>query len=262
MLSISATKLTSYARCPNQYYLRYHKKVGSIPMRSAFLGKALHLALAEFHQWPEWKEKPSIDNLDDIWKYCCLKEGLGANELQTGSEYLQKYYVRFIANQDWRVPIACEGKLDGSLYVHGISFKITGRFDRLDSLPTGGNNTALHLIDYKLGRTIINPEILEMDLQMGLMQIALDQKYQQALKQISHIYLRIGEILSFEAKPEQRTLAQERIEELALRLMADQAFEAKPGEHCSSCACKKYCHAIVKNPEQLDKAVVVQLSLC
>jgi hypothetical protein len=46
MLSISATKLTSYTRCPNQNYLRYHKKFGSIPMRSASLDKALHAALS------------------------------------------------------------------------------------------------------------------------------------------------------------------------------------------------------------------------
>ncbi len=227
------------------------------------MGKALHAALAEFHQWPEWREKPSLKDLENIWQTCSLREGLPREDGVRGLDYLKGYYEKFVKDLPWRLPLACEGKIEGNLYMGGIGFKIGGRFDRLDSLPTGDNRAALHLIDYKLGKTMLTPKQLELDLQLGLMQIALDQNYQQRLMKVSHIYLKKGESLTFETRAEQREIAKKKIEELALRLTTDQEFQATPGEHCSSCGCRKYCHAMVKYPQDVDtSAVIVQLSIC
>jgi putative RecB family exonuclease len=165
----------------------------------------------------------------------------------------------------WHEPLAVEGKLEGRLLVGSVEFKIGGRCDRIERLPSQRDIAQLHLIDYK---SSIQPKALsdlEVDLQLGLYQIAIAQRYGASLVQVSHIYLRRGEVMSFLTRPQQLEIVQARIEELAYKLVSDSAFEPEPGEHCKACDYRQYCPAVSDRPvavEQEDKELRLQLSLC
>lgn len=78
---------------------------------------------------------------------------------------------------------------------------------------------------------------------------------------MSHIYLRSGEIVSFESRPEHLEFVQAKIEELAQKLVSDQEFEATPGEHCRECDYRQYCPAVSQKPEPVEAEPILKLQL-
>lgn len=262
--SLSATKLQAYSRCPRFYALKYHQHLPSRPIRPPLLGKALHDALAEFHSWPGWRGLPSLDVMHDCWIEVVVKfPQLTPTQQTEGWTILQKYFDQFISPlEQWQEPVAVEGRLDGRLHAVQVEFKIIGRYDRLERLPNQTATAQLHLIDYKTSKTVQTPKELEVDLQLGLYQMAITQRYGAALAKVSHIYLRSGDQVSFETRPEQKALVQAQIEELAHLLVSDQEFEARPGEHCRQCDFQQYCPAVSQTPEPIQEAGLrLQLSL-
>ncbi len=264
MLRLSATRLTTYQRCPHAYYLRYHRRVPGTPIRPAALGKVLHAFLAELHSRSFPAGIPECDTLLTQWIRQVERDHLTVEQHRQGWEVIKRYYDGFIAPLDsWVEPIGVEGQLDGSLHVDSLKFRISGRYDRLDPLHEGQDplQAAVHLIDYKMSPHHQTSSELELDLQLGLYQIAIDQVYGSALKRVSHIYLRTGTMISFETHPAQKALVQAKVAELADKLLQDRHFEPTPGHHCSSCSCKFYCPAVTPNPIPLEPAIPLQLSL-
>jgi putative RecB family exonuclease len=235
---LSATKLQHYQRCAHSFSLKYLKRVPGRPIRQPLLGKALHQALAQFYRWPGWKGVPRLEVMQALWQqtleHCPT---LSSGQIAEGWRMLDQYHVLFVQPLDhWHEPLAVEGKLEGRLLVGSVEFKVGGRCDglwpvfdhRIERLPSQGDIAQLHLIDYK---SSIQPKALsdlEVDLQLGLYQIAIAQRYGASLAKVSHIYLRTGEVLSFQTRPQQLQLVQARVEELAYKLVSDEAFGIGP----------------------------------
>jgi putative RecB family exonuclease len=213
---------------------------------SASLGIALHAALAQIYG--EWHYQDPLPDLE--WIYVCWNQhcqALSAAQVAEGQVILEKYYFQFMAAEgSLRRPVAVEGKIQGHLQVANLEFTLTGRYDRLDSLDQG-----LELLDYKSGKEMRSPDPAEIDLQIGLYFIALEQHYQQSLRQLSLVYLRQGKKVSFQATPEHRDRAQEIIQTLALQLRMDEEWQPTCGEHCDRCSYRRYCPAIQVHPEPL-----------
>ncbi len=95
------------------------------------------------------------------------------------------------------------------------------------------------------------PKPDEIDLQIGLYYIALEQRYQSCLQQLSLLYLRTGEKIVFEACSEHKQQVEAVIGELAWRLRTDELWEAKTGEQCEVCSFNRYCAAVQDQPEPL-----------
>ncbi len=264
MIPLSATRLSTYQRCAHAYYLRYHAKVQSAAFAPPQLGQILHEILAEIYRRPAWSGPPDLAAIELIWLEAVARcPGLSPSQQQEGWQILRQYFDRFIAPLDqWQEPIGVEGRLEGSLWAGQLQFKIRGRYDRLESLPSQDLQAQVHLIDYKTSRSQQTPDQLAMDLQLGLYQMAIDQVYGAALRRVSHIYLRSGEIVSFEAHPDQKAQVLDRVTDLALHLVSDRDFSAQPGDHCRHCSFRRYCAAVTDHPDPVPAtSVSLQLSL-
>jgi putative RecB family exonuclease len=248
---LSASKLQAYSRCPQSYNFRYEMGIKSASFfGSAALGTALHQALAQIYR--DWHYRNPIPDFE--WVDFCWTEnskGLSDAQIHEGQSILTTYYQSYIATQTAIAPpIAVEGKIQGLLLVDNLEFALTGRYDRLDRLEEG-----LELIDYKSTKETKLPSPIELDLQMGLYYLALEQRYQQSLKQLSLIFLRTGEKVTFVATPEQRLRVEATIGELAMQLRQDCEWQPKTGEQCARCSYARYCSAVRENPEPLPDDV-------
>jgi putative RecB family exonuclease len=254
---LSAAKLQSYYRCPQAYYFRYERKVeGASFFGSAVLGTSLHQALAQIYQ--DWHYQDPIPRMDWI-EYCWSQQtkDLTSTQVNEGRSILRRYYYAFIANQSsMRKPMAVEGKIQGTLRTENLEFVLSGRYDRLDYLDDG-----LELIDYKSAKEIEPSEPDEINLQIGLYYLALEQRYQRSLKQLSLVYLRTGEKICFTATPEHRTRVEEVITDLAVELRQDQRWLPFPGEQCDRCAYARYCPAMRADPEPLPEGTKPEAGL-
>ncbi|HLO49948.1 MAG TPA: PD-(D/E)XK nuclease family protein [Kamptonema sp.] len=251
---LSATKLQDYHRCPKSYYFKYER---GLKNKSFFvppaLGKALHAALAKIY-W-NWDYLDALPK--PIWISQCWESASSnlSSELQAlGSEILENYYRQFMAPLiSLRKPLAVEGKIQAILNFCNIDFKITGRYDRLDWFEDG-----LELIDYKSTKTMPTFDADEIDLQIGLYYLVLEQKYHQSLKQMSLLYLQLGEAIVFEATPEHKQQVEATIGELAVQLRADIEWEPNPGAQCTRCTYTRYCPAVTDPPDPLPDAAKEQ----
>jgi putative RecB family exonuclease len=248
---LSASKLQTYSRCPQSYHYKYELGLKSASFfGSAALGTALHQALAQIYRdWHYRHPIPDLEWIDFCWAENCT--GLSDAQIRDGQSMLTAYYHSHIATKTAIAPpIAVEGKIQGTLQIDNLEFALTGRYDRLDYLEEG-----LELIDYKSTKETKLPEPVELDLQMGLYYLALEQHYQQSLKQLSLIFLRTGEKVTFMATPAQRLKVETTIGELAMRLRHDDCWQPTPGEQCGRCSYARYCAAVKENPEPLPDRV-------
>jgi putative RecB family exonuclease len=260
---LSATKLQTYQRCPQQYYLRYDQGLTQPAFfSSAVLGIALHKALATLYwDWDYQIPLPEVSWIRSCWERS--SSDLTPAQTQEGLELLEQYYWQFIVPSGaLRKPIAVEGRIQGTLLVENLEFAIAGRYDRLSYLDEG-----LELVDYKTGKDFKLPDSAATDLQLGLYSLAIQQRYQQALKQCSLIHLRSGEMVTFEVNPQQQQQVMQVIQDLALQLRFDEQWQAQEGEHCQKCGYRRYCPALQKEPEALpcvgrsQRESVLQLAL-
>ncbi|WNZ24204.1 PD-(D/E)XK nuclease family protein [Leptolyngbya sp. NK1-12] len=248
--TLSAAKLQTYHRCPRAYYFRYERRLdGSGFYGSTALGTSLHQALAQIYQ--DWHYQDPVPRLD--WIEYCWNQQIGdltSNQIAEGRAILRRYYYSFIASQSaMRRPLAVEGRIQGCLQVENLEFVLSGRYDRLDYCGDG-----LELIDYKSAKEIETIEPDEIDLQIGLYYLALEQRYQRSLKQLSLLYLRTGEKFSYTATPGHRQRVEQVISELAVELRRDRRWLPVPGTQCDRCAYARYCPAMRQEPEPLPEA--------
>ncbi|MBF2090515.1 MAG: PD-(D/E)XK nuclease family protein [Synechococcales cyanobacterium K44_A2020_017] len=244
---LSAAKLQCYDRCPKSYYFRYERKLpGTAFFGSAALGTSLHQALAQIYRdWHYQDALPALEWIEHCWNQ--QSNGLSSKQLEEGRGILRRYYHEFImAEAAMRRPLAVEGRIQGTLQVENLEFSLSGRYDRIDYLDDG-----LELIDYKSTKDVNLSESDELDLQIGLYYLALEQHYQRSLKQLSLIYLRTGDKVSFEVTPFHRERVTALISELALELRHDRRWQPFAGEQCDRCAYAKYCSAACACPEPL-----------
>ena len=256
---LSATKLVTYNQCPQAYSFRYERGI-SLPgaFGSPDLGNALHQALAiAYRDWHYNDHKPEWDWFEECWSLCVAK--LSERQIQDGRSILQGYYRDFVAPLAvMQRPLGIEAKIKATVQFENIEFSLNGRYDRLDNVKG-----ELELIDYKTTKTASTPE--SVDIQLGLYAIALQQVYQQSLKRVSLVFLRAGEVISFEVNDDHRQKVRSLIAELALRLRADDEWVPKAGGHCDRCGFAQYCAAKTQEPEPLPegerKLRLVQLAL-
>jgi putative RecB family exonuclease len=255
---LSATRLQTYHRCPQSYYFRYERRV---PAAKTFggpaLGKALHKALAQIYgEWDYADPKPDWDWFLLCWKSNC--DGLNAAQFTEGQAILRRYFDAFIVPcVTMHRPLGIEGRIQGYFQTDNVEFSLTGRYDRLDWLAEDG----LELIDYKSNKDMAQREPVETDLQLGLYYLALEQQYGKSLRKLSLIYLRTGQVVSYEVTPDHGDRVKATISEMALRLRRDEDWPTQPGHQCDRCTYTRYCDAVCETPEPLPQAARAEIQL-
>ena len=243
--SLSATKLKSYARCPKAYYFRYECGLSTQgAFASAALGNTLHSALAQFYQnWHYREPLPSEAWLSECWEAASAR--LSDRQLTEGWQIMQTYYEREVVPLGvMQKPLATEGRVQGELQIEGVEFKLLGRYDRIDFLDDG-----LALIDYKSAKSPKLPSSQEVDLQLGLYALALEQRYGRSLRQMSLLYLRTGDRITYEVSEANKQQVKTVITALAKRLLDKEDWQPCCGVQCKQCAYAQYCSAMSPQPE-------------
>ena len=245
--SLTATKLQTYGRCAQQFYYRYERKVSAPPsFGSAALGTALHRALRMIHgDWHYMEPFIPWYWVEQCWQEC--SQELSEDQQAEGLKILRVYADKFLSDLVRR-PLALEGRIEAELIFHHVPFKVSGRYDRLEYLEGG----MLHLIDYKSQKQKDLSQLDGLDLQIGLYYLALEQRYHAALAKMSLLFLRTGEMISFEASLEHRQRVLELVSDLALKLH-NEDWTPTTGAHCSDCVYRKYCAAVVSDPVPLPE---------
>ena len=244
---VSASRLQSYHRCPQEYFLRYERRVPSqLFFGSQALGHALHAALAAIYRdWHYCTARPEWQWFEDCWQQASLR--LPDDMVTNGEQILRRYFDTFITSQPTlHRPLGVESRIQGRLQVNNLEFGLSGRYDRLDWLDDG-----LELIDYKSNREIALRETAETDLQLGLYYLALEQQYGASLRRLSFVYLRQAKVVSFDVTSEHRERVEAIIADLALRLRQDKDWPAQTGQQCKYCSYSRYCSEVCETPEPL-----------
>ncbi|WP_338429739.1 PD-(D/E)XK nuclease family protein [Synechococcus elongatus] len=259
---LSATRLQTYRRCAQAYYWRYEKRLpGPAGFGGTALGTSLHRCLAQFHgDWDAQDPQPSRDWLAQCWH--AIATDLNQEQQHAGWQILETYYREQIQPQaTWQRPLAIEGRIQATLVLEGIEFLVSGRYDRLDLREDG-----LHLVDYKSAKRLEPPRPEQIDVQLGLYQLALEQRYGQ-LKSLSLVHLRSGQAYRYGCTTQQREAVLEQIATLAQQIRSDQQWQPQVGEQCRSCGYRRYCPAVNAEAEPIPETITsssdrrIQLSL-
>lgn len=259
---LSATRLQTYRRCAQAYYWRYEKRLpGPAGFGGTALGSTLHRCLAQFHgDWDALEPQPSFDWLAHCWQTAAI--ALNHEQQHEGWQILETYYREQIQPQvQWQKPLAVEGRIQATLVLEGIEFVVSGRYDRLDLRDDG-----LHLVDYKSAKRLEPPKAEQIDVQLGLYQLALEQRYGQ-LRSLSLVHLRSGQSYCYPCTESQREEVLEQIATLAQQIRSDQQWQPQVGDQCRSCGYQRYCPAVNAEAEPIPEVSTlpgdrrIQLSL-
>jgi putative RecB family exonuclease len=216
---------------------------------AASLGTALHQALAKVYgNWHYQQPVPPLEWVHHCWQQSSAS--LNAKQVAEGRHILEGYYDQFLAGQPLRKPLALEGRIQGHLQVENLEFTISGRYDRLDYFGDG-----IELIDYKSAKEMHLPDAQTLDVQIGIYYLALEQRYHRSLKQMSLLFLRTGELITYLATPAHKERVLDMVSGLAKKLQADQDWEPITGKHCDRCGYRRYCAAVTANPEPLPEGI-------
>ncbi|MBW4550978.1 MAG: PD-(D/E)XK nuclease family protein [Aphanocapsa sp. GSE-SYN-MK-11-07L] len=247
---LSASRLQTYQRCPQSYYFRYERGLKQPGFfGAASLGTALHQALAKVYgDWPYQQPELPLAWVQRCWQECSAS--LPPSQVAEGRHILEGYYHQFLAGQAVRKPLALEGRIQGHLQVENLEFTISGRYDRLDYFEDG-----IELIDYKSAKEMHLPDAQTIDMQIGVYFLALEQRYHQSLKQMSLLFLRTGELITYLATPAHKERVLDSVSDLAKKLQNDQDWEPITGKHCDRCGYRRYCKAVNPNPEPLPEGL-------
>ncbi|BAD78780.1 unknown protein [Synechococcus elongatus PCC 6301] len=245
---LSATRLQTYHRCAQAYYWRYEQRLpGPAGFGNTALGTSLHRCLAQFHRdWSGLEPQPPIAWLADCWQQAAT--ALNAEQQHQGWQILETYYQQHILTKaTWTRPLAVEGRIQATLVLEEIEFLVTGRYDRLDLEEDG-----LHLVDYKSSQRFDPPSSSQIDVQLGLYQLALEPRF-GPLRSLNWFHLRSGQIYRYNCTEEQRQTVLAQISELARQIRSDQQWQPQVGEQCRSCSYRRFCPAVNAQAEPLPE---------
>jgi len=255
-----------YVKCPRQYYFEYidnytsvypnKQKIKQIPLEAGqrkelIFGELLHIVLNDFFHLPEYRrnEGELLSLLKETW--------MGANKGARGQkggfpdiEEERRWYKealeiisKFCATQNLLPKIAYlpEREREGE-FVKANFLKVSlrpdvilaGKIDRIDK----EGEEYYHLIDYKTSK-----RESEEDFQLMAYAILATEALGMAPSKVSYLYLRSGELRSFEPNEKAIERTKERTLMIAEQIQKEEEFAARPTKMCQYCDYLEFCPA-------------------
>jgi RecB family exonuclease len=250
-----------YVKCPKQYYFEYldnytsvypHKKqlkqiqVEAGKRRELIFGELLHIVLNIFLHQPEAErnEKKLMSLLKENWAGPRGKEG-GFPDLEEEREWYRdalKILKEFAKNQPLDPDIAYLPEIEKEGEFVDANFLkvplqpgtiIAGKIDRMDKEKDG-----YHLIDYKSGRSEKDD-----DFQLMAYSILAKESLGMPPTKASYLYLRSGNVKSFDPNAEAIERAKERVLKIAGQMKNEEEFSPRPTKMCYYCNYLEFCPA-------------------
>jgi len=263
----SPYSLGLYVKCPKQFYFEYldnytsvypHKQeikniqIEAGKRKELTLGSLLHIILNDFFRLPkdERHEEKIVTLLKETW----TGENGGARGKSGGFPNIEEerqWYrealdilTRFCHSQDLAPDIAyLPEKEKENEFIKANFLKVNvrsdvtlaGKIDRIDKSETG---EVYHLIDYKTGKSEQND-----DFQLMAYSILATEALGMPPTKASYLYLRSGNLKSFDPNKEAIECTKARIIEIAEQIRNEKDFLPRPTKMCYYCDYLEFCPA-------------------
>jgi len=237
---ISYSQIDNYLICPLRYKYSYVLNIPTPPSRSLNFGDTFHKTLNEFHSKIMFGNKPSIEDLFEIFEKNWNPLGYEnekdrKNAFEEGKKILKDYYEK---NYDLNVKhLGLEKKF--VLSIDGT--KLKGTIDRIDKLPDG----TVEIIDYKTGKEKSQKDVDD-NVQMTIYTMGATEALKIRPDVLSLYFLNTGNKISTKRTQKQVDAQREIIKDV-IKNINEENFEPKPGRDCMYCDFKGICPFAERN---------------
>jgi DNA helicase-2/ATP-dependent DNA helicase PcrA len=240
-LTLSATTINSYLKCPLQYRFKEVDKIPVLSKKPYFqLGKVVHDVLEHFHRNKLSTKDELLSLLDEFWSNEGFEYKQEESQYRADAIYmLENYYNYFL--QHPHHPQFVEESFSFDLK----NCTLKGRCDRIDVNADGG----VEIYDYKTSKSNKLPTEKELKKDMQLAIYALfslhygvrnesDEPKKQIPEKVALLLLRQEEIeSSIRFELDELLQKKEEIEAIADNIY-EKKFDAIPGFYCNYCEYK------------------------
>ncbi|MEA3506777.1 MAG: ATP-dependent DNA helicase [Elusimicrobiota bacterium] len=141
----SYTKLENFVNCPRQFFYRYIAGLREPESIYKVIGIAAHSVLSDLHDSGEITENNMNKILNEHWADQNFYSEFESRNVYTLIKRMLENYLRLAQTENFKV-ISTEEVFHAELGER----EFTGRFDRIDKLPDGGER----VVDYKTGSAV------------------------------------------------------------------------------------------------------------
>lgn len=254
-----------YTKCPKQYYFEYLDNYTSVypnkqklkqvqikagKRRELIFGELLHIVLNLFFHLSE--EERSEEKLLTLLKEVWMRGEDKAREKKGGfpdlederdwyreaNSILKRFYqTRDLSPTITYLPeIEKEGEFVDANFLKvplQSDVVLAGKIDRIDREEGG-----FHLIDYKTGKSEEDDEF-----QLMVYSILAEEALGKPPTKTSYLYLRSGNLKSFQPSKETKAQAKAKVLEIAEKIRNDNEFSPHPTKLCHWCNYVEFCPA-------------------
>lgn len=245
----SHSRLSSFEKCPKQFYFRY---VLRVPAESesveAFLGKRVHEVLERLYLVVREGRVPSLDQVvrrfQANWGEAYDAERIRIVRSELDSSFYREIGVRSLRNFyrryypfDGEETLGIEERVSFALDTAG-TYRMQGVIDRLVRTRDG----AIEIHDYKTGQRVPPQRALDEDRQLALYQLGLATRLEGAeeVRLVWH-YLALDQVRVSRRTTEQLEALRARTMGLIDSIQGEQRFAPRPGPLCSWCEYRERC---------------------
>ena len=247
-LSLSASRLMTYADCPLRYFYQYTLGVRGPGGVAASMGTVVHAALAAFLD-PRGGSQRSWATLETLAERLWLDSGSSETIAPTSPCREQARRDIFAILEDWWKAESAQADATGAWpdvlaveYPFDITVgghRVRGSIDRIDRVPGG-----IAILDYKTGSKVPKPEEVAEDLQLATYHLAAIRDPELAAfgrpVSLRLCYLRKGAQPSQAITTEHAARTEQRIIETANRIL-NEDFEPSVDADCDYCEFWRLC---------------------
>jgi len=260
MAVYSFSKLSTFEKCPCKYKLIYLDKITRPDEESieAYMGDKVHKTLQKCYENVRHGKITTLDELIDIYKrywdenwhpsvFIVRKEYTPENYRDMGMKMLENYYKRY-APFDADITLGTELKVTFPLDVEN-KYVMTGVIDRICKTHDG----IIEVHDYKTSSSLPSQKEIDEDMQLGLYQIAVQNKWPSThnIRLIWHYLAADTDLISHRESEELDTLAKDTIK-LIDKIESAGDFPPQASALCEWCEYTAYC-PLQKHPAMVDR---------
>ena len=226
--ALSASRAKEYERCPLQYRLHVVDRIQDPPTRHTALGTLIHSVLERLFDLPapERSAEAALELFEGDADLAAWIDG--ARDLVSG------YFA--IENPQWLAPAAREQLVEA---VTPSGVRLRGFIDRIDSNAEG----ALRVVDYKTGKAP-SPRFQDEALFQMRFYALLLSLVSRLPARTQLVYLRTGQVLTFDPTADDIARFSEEIEALWVRIERDAErgeFAPRSNPLCPWCHVQSLC---------------------
>lgn len=247
-LTLSATGVETYERCPLQFKIKYDWALPGEPTAAMQYGNAMHTVLKRYYDSVRAGQPLSREQVEAEFRREFAKavlEDPHQRELyeRQGSEQMRRFLE---ARASEPAADVLETEKGFSIEIGGA--RIRGRVDRVDRAGDG-----VAIVDYKTGAPR-SQEDADESLQLSLYALAAQRQWNLEPRRLVFYNLDTNQAIETERSAKELAAAEAQVRRAAENI-AQGRFDAKPGWHCRWCPYRSLC------PETEERLFTIQRAL-